>query len=56
MRNLRDSDNVFLKENWYPVDESYADDLEIIGEISPYPLKTPGSLEINSIVTLGFKP
>ena len=33
MRNLRESDNVFLKGNWYPVDESSSDNLEVIGEI-----------------------
>ena len=28
MRNLRESDNVFLKGNWYPVDESSSDNLK----------------------------
>ena len=33
MSNLRESENVFLKGNWYPVDESSSDNLEVIGEI-----------------------
>ena len=37
MRNLRESENVFLKGNWYPVDESSSDNLEVIGEIPQEP-------------------
>ena len=33
MRNLRESENVFLKGNWYPVEESASENLDVIGEI-----------------------
>lgn len=29
MRNLRESENVFLKGNWYPVEESASENLDV---------------------------
>ena len=33
MRNPRESENVFLKGNWYPVEESASENLDVVGEI-----------------------
>ena len=33
MRNPRESENVFLKGNWYPVEESDSENLDVVGEI-----------------------
>ena len=33
MKNFRESENVFLKGNWYPVEETSSNNLNIVGEI-----------------------
>ena len=33
MKNFRESENVFLKGNWYPVEETSSNNLDIVGEI-----------------------